>query len=249
MDEDKIEKLAQMIVSSDNIVFFGGAGISTESGIPDFRSENGLYSGGKIKGYTPEEMLSRRFFDEHTDDFFDFYRATMFHPNAYPNEAHKILAALEKAGKLKRVITQNIDGLHQAAGSKNVSELHGSIYRNYCMDCDEFYPAEYVMNAHGTPKCELCGGIVKPDVVLYGEMLDEYVISTAVEAIEAADMLIIGGTSLAVYPAASFVTYYSGSKLVLINKSETDFDSCCNLTIHDSAGAVLKKSCQKAGVI
>ena len=224
---DKIEVLQQMIDESEKIVFFGGAGVSTESGIPDFRSVDGLYH--QKYDYPPETILSHK-----------FYRDKMLCLSAKPNAAHKKLAELEKAGKLTAVITQNIDGLHQAAGSRKVYELHGSVLRNYCQKCGKFYTAEYILNSTGVPKCE-CGGVIKPDVVLYEEGLDQETIEKAVQAIREADMLIIGGTSLVVYPAAGLIDYYNGNKLVLINKSETSRDSMADLIITDSIGEVLSK--------
>lgn len=228
-------KLQNIILTSDNIVFFGGAGVSTESGIPDFRSVDGLYN-QKYK-FPPETILSHSFFMRSTMDFFDFYKNKMMFLDASPNMAHIKLAELEKQGKLKAVITQNIDGLHQMAGSKNVLELHGSIYRNYCMKCGKFYDISAITESVEVPKCE-CGGIIKPDVVLYEEGLDNNVFEKAVECIANADVLIVGGTSLGVYPAAGLLNYYRGSKLVLINKSITPMDNRANLVIHDSIGAI-----------
>ena len=217
-EQENILKLKAMIEASDNIVFFGGAGVSTESGIPDFRSETGIYNTVHKYGCSPEQILS------HTE----------------PNEAHKALAKMEKIGKLKAVVTQNIDGLHQKAGSEKVYELHGTIMKNYCMKCGQFYDLDYVTASESVPRCEKCGGMVKPDVVLYEEGLDDTTISKSVRAIAEADVLIIGGTSLNVYPAAGFINYYHGNKLVLINKSETPYDHEANLLIHDSIGKVLK---------
>lgn len=234
----KIETLNEMIEQSSSIVFFGGAGVSTESGIPDYRSVDGLYH-QKFK-YPPETMLSRSFFDTHTEEFFDFYREKMLCLTAKPNAAHEQLAVLEKVGKLSAVVTQNIDGLHQLAGSKNVLELHGSVHRNYCMRCGKAFDAEFIQNSKGVPRCE-CGGIVKPDVVLYEEPLDYNVTERAINAIANADMLIIGGTSLAVYPAAGFVNYYPGCRLVMINLGPTSFDSRADLTINDRIGEVMSK--------
>ena len=237
MDE-KIEEFKKMIKESNNIVFFGGAGVSTESGIPDFRSKNGLYN-QKYK-YPPEEILSHTFFMTHTEEFFEFYKAKMNSLKYQPNTTHKKLAELEKEGKLKAIITQNIDGLHQKAGSKNVLELHGSVMHNYCMKCGKEYSAEYVFNSFGVPKCE-CGGIIKPDVVLYEESLNEETLEKAVEAIEEADVFIVGGTSLTVYPAAGLIRFYKGNKLVLINKDETPYDGRANLVIHEGLGKVFEK--------
>ena len=232
-----IAELKEIISKSDNIVFFGGAGVSTESGIPDFRSVDGLYS--KKYKYTPEMMVSHSFFRSNTEEFFDFYKNKMIFLNAKPNSAHKKLAELEKEGKVKAVITQNIDGLHQAAGSKNVLELHGSVHRNYCMKCRKFYDVNFIVNSKGIPKCQ-CGGIVKPDVVLYEESLNTDVIEKAVNFIERADVLIVGGTSLVVYPAAGLINYFKGSKLVLINKSSTPMDRRADLVINDSIGKVFE---------
>lgn len=232
-----IAELKEIISKSDNIVFFGGAGVSTESGIPDFRSVDGLYS--KKYKYPPEMMVSHSFFRSNTEEFFDFYINKMIFLNAKPNSAHKMLAELEKEGKVKAVITQNIDGLHQAAGSQNVLELHGSVHRNYCMKCRKFYDVNYIVNSKGIPKCQ-CGGIVKPDVVLYEESLNNDVIEKAVHFIERADVLIVGGTSLVVYPAAGLINYFKGSKLVLINKSSTPMDRRAHLVINDSIGKVFE---------
>lgn len=237
--KESVEKLREILKKSGNIVFFGGAGVSTESGIPDFRSEQGIYNTVNRYGCPPEEILSHTFFVRHTDVFYDFYHSTMLYPEALPNNAHKALACLEKSGKLKAVVTQNIDGLHQLAGNKEVYELHGSIHRNYCMKCRKFFDLSYVLQSEGIPKCDACGGIIKPDVVLYEEGLDERTIMESITAIQRADVLIIGGTSLNVYPAASFIQYYQGDKLVLINKSETPYDSRADILIHESIGEVL----------
>ncbi|MCI7146018.1 MAG: NAD-dependent protein deacylase [Clostridiales bacterium] len=238
------EQLTEILRESDNIVFFGGAGVSTESDIPDFRSDQGLYNARQNYGMSPEQMLSHSFFMSNTGKFFDYYKNNLIYTEAMPNDAHKVLAELEKMGKLKAVVTQNIDGLHQKAGSSRVYELHGSVLRNYCMDCGEYYDLDYIMDSENCdgliPKCRKCGGTVKPDVVLYEEMLDDEQITGAVDAIGKADTLIIGGTSLVVYPAAGFVNYYRGDKLVLINKSETSFDNRASLVINDSIGKVLK---------
>ena len=240
------EELTKILRESDNIVFFGGAGVSTESNIPDFRSEAGLYSAQSNYGMSPEQMLSHSFFVRDTETFFDYYKNNLIYTEAEPNDAHKALARLEEMGKLKAVVTQNIDGLHQKAGSKTVYELHGSVLRNSCMHCGEFYELDYIMdpaNCEGyVPKCSKCGGVVKPDVVLYEEALDDFQISGAVDAIRRADVLIIGGTSLVVYPAAGFVNYFRGSKLVLINKSSTSFDDRADLVIHDAIGKVMKEA-------
>lgn len=240
---NNIEKLKELVNGSDNIVFFGGAGVSTESGIPDFRSAGGLYNERTKSTYSPEEMLSHSFFMSNTKEFYDFYRSKMIYKDAKPNAAHIALARLEKMGKLKAVITQNIDGLHQMAGSKNVLELHGSIHRNYCMRCHKFYDLDYIINSEDIPRCS-CGGIVKPDVVLYEESLDMEVIDKAVSYIANADVLIIGGTSLVVYPAAGLVRYYRGNKLVLINKSSTQYDDRAFLIINDSIGKTLQSIMQ-----
>lgn len=238
----EIEQLVQLLKESHNIVFFGGAGISTESGIPDFRSENGLYKASNGVGYKPETMLSHSFYKRHPEDFYKFYKEKMIYEEAEPNAGHLALAKLEELGKLTAVITQNIDGLHQRAGSKCIYELHGSVHRNYCTKCGCYYPLEYVMEQEGVPYCEKCKGTVKPDVVLYEEGLDEDTINGAVRAIIQADTLIIGGTSLVVQPAASLVTYFRGKNLVLINKSHTPYDRQANLVIHDAFGKVMDEA-------
>ena len=234
------ETLKQWLSESENIVFFGGAGVSTESKIPDFRSTDGLYN--QQYAYPPETILSHTFYMGRTEEFYRFYRNKMLFPDAEPNRAHKALAKLEQEGKLSAVVTQNIDGLHQKAGSKKVYELHGSVLRNYCEKCGKFYDTDYIMDEshceNGIPHCE-CGGIVKPDVVLYEEMLDEDCISGAVSAISSADTLVIGGTSLVVYPAAGLINYFNGKNLVLINKTETPYDGRANLVIYDSIGKVM----------
>lgn len=231
-------ELQQIINESSNIVFFGGAGVSTESGIPDFRSVDGLYN--QRFEYPPEEILSHTFFVNHTEYFYDFYREKMLALDARPNDAHIKLAQLEKSGKLSAVVTQNIDGLHQMAGSKNVYELHGSVHRNYCMSCHKFYDAEYIKNSEGIPRCE-CSGIIKPDVVLYEEGLNDDVVGGAINAIANADCLIVAGTSLNVYPAAGFIRYFNGKYFVLINRDKTPADSSADLVIHDSVGKILSK--------
>lgn len=231
-------ELQQIINESSNIVFFGGAGVSTESGIPDFRSVDGLYN--QRFEYPPEEILSHTFFVNHTEYFYDFYREKMLALDARPNDAHIKLDQLEKSGKLSAVVTQNIDGLHQMAGSKNVYELHGSVHRNYCMSCHKFYDAEYIKNSQGIPRCE-CSGIIKPDVVLYEEGLNDDVVSGAINAITNADCLIVAGTSLNVYPAAGFIRYFNGKYFVLINRDKTPADSSADLVIHDSVGKILSK--------
>ena len=233
---DKYEKLQQMIDESNRIVFFGGAGVSTESNIPDFRSADGLYQ-EKYK-YPPEQVVSHTFFVQKTKLFYEFYKEKMMYLDAKPNKAHLKLAELERVGKLSAVITQNIDGLHQMAGSQNVLELHGSIHRNYCQKCGKFYDAKYVKEAPEIPKCE-CGGIIKPDVVLYEEGLDDATIQKSLRAISEADMLIIGGTSLVVYPAAGFIDYFRGKYLVVVNMSTTSRDSYADLCIQEPIGEVL----------
>lgn len=239
--EDHIKALRNMTESSGRIVFFGGAGVSTESGIPDFRSENGIYDAIRRFGERPETLLSHSFFMEHTERFFQYYRSALLVTDVQPNAAHLALAQLEREGKLTAVVTQNIDGLHTRAGSKNVYELHGSIYRNHCMNCGKFYSAEDIMDMDTVPRCS-CGGVIKPDVVLYEEGLDSDVLQGAVTHIMRADMLIVGGTSLAVYPAAGLIDYYRGNRLVLINKSETPYDKRADLVIHESIGRVLSET-------
>ena len=238
------EELKKIIEDSDNIVFFGGAGVSTESGIPDFRSETGLYNAKQEYGRSPEEMLSHSFFEADTKTFFDYYKKNLIATWAKPNKAHLALARLEELGKLKAVVTQNIDGLHQAAGSKKVFELHGSVHRNYCTHCGKFHSLDYLLDEenskNGIPRCS-CGGIVKPDVVLYEEMLDDDCIRGATQAIARADTLIIGGTSLAVYPAAGFIHYFRGRHLVVINKGATAMDEDADILIRDPIGEVLSK--------
>ena len=231
------ETLQQWITQSDNIVFFGGAGVSTESNIPDFRSVDGLYN--QKYDYPPETILSHTFYRRKPEEFYRFYRDKMLFPNAKPNKAHLKLAELEEKGKLKAVVTQNIDGLHQMAGSREVLELHGSVLRNYCESCGKSFFVDYILESTGIPKCDKCSGPIKPDVVLYEEGLDNNVMSKALNYIANADVLIIGGTSLAVYPAAGLIDYYRGNKLVLINKSETPMDKRADLVINDSIGEVL----------
>ena len=236
--EECIAKLQEIISSSNYIVFFGGAGVSTESGIPDFRSVDGLYN--QQYDYPPETIISRSFYDADPEEFYRFYKDRMLYLEAKPNDAHLKLAELEKSGKLKAVITQNIDGLHQMAGSEKVYELHGSVHRNICRKCKKVYDAAYVKNSNGIPKCD-CGGTLKPDVVLYEECLDDNVMSSAISHISKADTLIIGGTSLVVYPAAGLIRYFTGKNLVLINKSQTQADSMATLAIHEPIGEVFKQ--------
>ncbi|WP_097026671.1 NAD-dependent protein deacylase [Clostridium peptidivorans] len=240
------EKLKDIIKNSSNIVFFGGAGVSTESNIPDFRSSQGLYEIKNNYKYSPEVMLSHSFFKGHTEDFFQFYKEKMIYKGAKPNKAHYSLAKLEKLGKLKAVITQNIDGLHQEAGSKNVIELHGSVHRNYCIKCRKFFDLDYIINSNKIiPHCDECGSIVKPDVVLYEESLNMDVINKAISYVRNAEVLIIGGTSLVVYPAASLVQYFNGKHLILINKTTTDYDNRASLVIYDSIGKILGEAVEE----
>lgn len=238
----EIEKLTQILRNSNNIVFFGGAGVSTESNIPDFRSSNGLFNARLNMTLSPEQLVSHTYFIRFPEEFFNFYKAKLIYPEAKPNGAHIALANLEEMGKLKAIITQNIDGLHQAAGSKNVFELHGSIHRNYCIKCNDSYDMDFILNSTGIPTCPKCSGTVRPDVVLYEEGLDESVLKGAIDAISKADTLIIGGTSLVVYPAANLINYFKGKNLVLINKSSTSADSKADLIIHDSIGKVLSEA-------
>ena len=233
--EDKIQQFKQLVNKCDNIVFFGGAGVSTESGIPDFRSKDGLYN--QQYKYSPETILSHTFFMNKTEEFFKFYKLKMNSLKYQPNITHIKLSELEARGKLKAVITQNIDGLYQKAGSKVVYELHGSVLRNYCMNCNKFYDAEYVFNSNGIPRCS-CGGIIKPDVVLYEEELDEETIENSTAAIQKADLLIVAGTSLTVQPASSLINFFRGKNLVLINRDSTPYDNKANLVINDSLGKV-----------
>ena len=235
----EIEQLTQILKESNNIVVFGGAGVSTESNIPDFRSANGLWNEKLQINLTPEQLVSHTMFIKYPEEFFEFYKSKLIYPDAKPNAAHIALAKLEKMGKLKAIVTQNIDGLHQAAGSKNVYELHGSVLRNYCMKCNAFYDEKFILESKGIPICPKCGGRVKPDVVLYEEGLDNNTITGAVRAISEADTLIIGGTSLVVYPAAGLIDYFRGKNLVLINKSTTSADNKADLVIHDAIGKVL----------
>lgn len=237
MDE-KIQIFQEWIDSSSSTVFFGGAGVSTESGIPDFRSVDGLYN--MKYSYPPEEIISHEFFYRNTEEFYRFYRDKLVAPDAKPNTAHIRLAELEAAGKLDAVITQNIDGLHQMAGSKNVLELHGCVKRNFCLECGKRYSSEYITETEGVPLCK-CGGLIKPDVVLYNEGLDDNIVSRSVSAISKAEMLIVGGTSLVVYPAAGLLRYFKGNKLVLINKSKTQLDSSCDLVFNEAIGKVFEQ--------
>ena len=236
----KIKELQEIIDASDNIVFFGGAGVSTESGIPDFRSENGIFNSIEEYGLRPEEIISHSFYLKNTAKFYDYYRKNLIFKDAEPNAAHLKLSELEKAGKLKAVITQNIDGLHQKAGSRNVLELHGNIYRNYCMKCGKKYSLEYILENEGIPKCE-CGGQIKPDVVLYEESLDNTILILSHQYISQAETLIIGGTSLVVHPAASLINYFRGDNLVLINKSKTEYDHKASLVINEAIGQTLNQ--------
>ncbi len=237
--ESKIAKLQEYVDGTDNIVFFGGAGVSTESGIPDFRSKDGLYN--QHYKYPPETILSHGFFMQKPEEFYRFYRDKILVDGVEPNKAHKKLAELEEKGKLKAVVTQNIDGLHQAAGSRTVYELHGSVLRNHCMSCGKSFDLEYMKNTVDVPKCDECGGTIKPDVVLYEEGLDDDTVQGAVDAIANADVLIIGGTSLVVYPAAGLINYYRGHKLILVNKGETGMDSRADLVINAPIGEVFSR--------
>ena len=236
------QALSDILRKSHHIVFFGGAGVSTASGIPDFRSANGLWNQKYGRNLSPEEMVSRSFFEKDPEDFFAFYKEKLVYPEARPNGCHRALAKLEEMGKLLAVVTQNIDGLHQMAGSKKVYELHGSVLRNYCTRCHASYDADYVLEAEGVPRCRVCGAIVKPDVVLYEEMLDEAVIDKSVKAIAKADTLIVGGTSLVVYPAAGFIRYFRGDNLVVINKTPTQADSHADLVIREDIAQVMEEA-------
>lgn len=237
-----MNKLINILRESTNIVFFGGAGVSTESGIPDFRSSNGLFNEKLNTTFTPEELVSHSFYINYPEDFYKFYKSKLLYPKAKPNDCHLALAKLEQIGKLTAIVTQNIDGLHQLAGSKKVFELHGSVHRNYCVKCHEFYDMNFILNAESVPKCTKCGGNIKPDVVLYEECLDDDIVNDATSAISEADTLIIGGTSLVVYPAAGLINYFNGKNLVLINKSSTSADSMADLIIKDSIGKVLSEA-------
>lgn len=239
---DLVKQAAEIIKNSNNVVAFTGAGVSTESNIPDFRSAGGLYASDNKYKYPPEYLLSHTFFIKETENFFDYYRNNLVYRDALPNNCHIALFKLEQLGKLKAVVTQNIDGLHQAAGSRKVYELHGSVYRNYCMNCNKAFDLDYIMDlTKPIPICNICGGIVKPDVVLYEESLDERVMEGAISAIMDAEVMLVIGTSLVVYPAAGLINYYRGNKLILINKTSTPYDYKAKIVIHDSAGSVMKK--------
>ncbi|NLK71929.1 MAG: NAD-dependent protein deacylase [Clostridiales bacterium] len=231
--------LKKIIEESNRVVFFGGAGVSTESGIPDFRSSDGLYNALRSYNHVPEELLSHNFFEKNAEIFYDYYKKNLIYKDAQPNKAHKALARLEKEGKIKAVITQNVDGLHQMAGSKNVLELHGSIHRNYCMQCGRKFDLDFIMQSEGVPLCPVCKGVVRPDIVLYEEPLNEEVINKSIQAVRDSDALIVGGTSLVVYPAAGLINYFNGKYLVLINKTETNYDDKADLVIHAPIGEVL----------
>ncbi len=239
---ESVKELVSILRDSSRIVFFGGAGISTASGIPDFRSANGIFSQKLRRNVTPEQAVSHSFFAYNTEEFYDFYKKHLVYPQAKPNDCHTALVKLEQMGKLSAVVTQNIDGLHQAAGSQVVYELHGSVHRNYCQRCHAFYDADYVLKEEGIPLCEKCGGIIKPDVVLYEEGLSDAVVSGAIGAISTADTMIVGGTSLVVYPAAGLLQYFRGKHLVLINKSETQADSQAELVIHEDISQIMKEA-------
>jgi len=241
VDSALLVKFSEMIKESRNIVFFGGAGVSTESGIPDFRSAKGIYSEKWKKTYSPETIVSHTFYRHYPEEFWAFYKEKMCYPDAMPNDCHIALAELEKQGKLKAVVTQNIDGLHQKAGSKTVYELHGSVLRNYCTGCGRFYSLQDVLSMEGVPECPVCHKRIKPDVVLYEESLDQDILNKSVKAINKADMLIIGGTSLAVYPAAGLINYFEGKYLVLVNKSETARDNMADLIIREPIGEVFRE--------
>lgn len=236
-----LDKLKKIIKNSNNIVFFGGAGVSTESNIPDFRSASGLYSENTQSNYSPEEILSHSFFMDYTKEFYDFYKSKMIYTDAKPNDAHLVLADLEKMGKLKAVITQNIDGLHESAGSKEVLELHGSVHRNYCTKCHKFFDLDYIVKSKDVPLCDHCGSIIKPDVVLYEENLDMDTLYKAIDYISKCQVLIVAGTSLTVYPAAGLIRYFKGKELVLINKTPTPYDKMAQIVINDSVGKTLRR--------
>ncbi len=240
MTTENIQKLQMAIKKAEHICVFTGAGISCPSGIPDFRSADGLYNQNGKNGYSPEEIISHSFFSEHTDMFYDFYKSKMMYPDAKPNKAHDFFADLEKNGKKVSIVTQNIDGLHCDAGNRNVYELHGSVHRNFCMNCGAFYDAHYIYNSSGIPRCQKCEGVIKPDVVLYEEGLDDDVVNGAIRAIGEADVIIVIGTSLAVYPAASFLRFFKGDTIVLINKSPTPFDKNADIVIYDDVVKVVE---------
>ena len=243
--EDKLNQLKELIEESNYIVFLGGAGVSTESGIPDFRSGAGIYNTESGTKYRPIDIIAHDFFMEHPEDFYDFYKRKLIYPDARPNKAHKALVRLERQGKLKAIITQNIDNLHQEAGSKCVIELHGSVYRNYCMDCGKKFNIEYIASQEGVPHCDKCGGIVRPDIVLYEENLEHENVDNAIKAVKKCDLMIIAGTSLTVYPAATFAQFLKHDRIVIINKSSTYMDLKALLTIHDNVGDVLDKCVPK----
>lgn len=237
-----IERFREIIKNSNNIVFFGGAGVSTNSNIPDFRSDDGLYNEELGINYPPEYLLSRTFFLENPEMFSEYYKSKLIHPDALPNCAHIVLAELEKQGKLKAVITQNIDNLHQMAGSENVLEIHGTLYKHYCVDCGKEFPMEYVLKEKGLVRCDKCEGVVRPDVVLYEEPLDDYLMSKAIEYVKNADTMIVAGTSLVVYPAAGLVQYFSGKNLIIINRDSTSYDGNADLVFHEDICEVLEKA-------
>lgn len=243
--DDKINQLKELIAESSNIVFLGGAGVSTESGIPDFRSGAGIYNTESGTKYRPIDIIAHDFFIEHPEDFYDFYKRKLIYPDARPNKAHKALVRLERQGKLKAIITQNIDNLHQEAGSKCVIELHGSVFRNYCMDCGKKFDIEYIAAQDNVPHCDKCGGIVRPDIVLYEENLEHQNVDNAIKAVKKCDLMIIAGTSLTVYPAATFAQFLKHDRIVIINKSSTYMDLKALLTIHDNVGEVLDKCVPK----
>ncbi len=243
--ENKIQQLRELIDQSNNIVFLGGAGVSTESGIPDFRSGDGIYNQDSGLAYRPVDVISHSFFMEHPEEFYDFYKRKLLYPGALPNKAHKALTRLERQGKLMAIITQNIDKLHQDAGSKKTIELHGSVFRNHCMECGKKFKMEYVLEADGVPHCDRCGGMIRPDITLYEENLEHDKVDAAIKALKKCDLLIIGGTSLTVYPAATFVQFIKHNKVVIINKSSTYLDLSAMLTIHDSIGYVLDEAIPK----
>ncbi|MBR1797103.1 MAG: NAD-dependent protein deacylase [Clostridiales bacterium] len=243
--EAKIAQLRELIENSKKIVFLGGAGVSTESGIPDFRSGDGIYNQESGLNYRPVDIISHSFFIEHPEEFYDFYRRKLLYPDAKPNKAHKALVRLERQGKLMAIITQNIDRLHQDAGSKCTIELHGSVFRNYCMDCGKKFKLDYILGTEGVPHCDRCGGIVRPGITLYEENLDHEPVDSAIKALKKCDLLIIGGTSLTVYPAATFSQFIKHDKMVIINKSSTYLDLSAMLTIHDSIGDVLDQAIPK----